>query len=95
MAALIQIATKQGRLEKEAISKLEAEENQEEVESNAVLEVSQGDRQPREAHICEGGSCEVSVALGNTARRHNWNQQTNYFCKSCTMVAQVQQKNEH
>ena len=89
MAALIQIATKQGHSEKKAMKKLEAEENQEEAESNAVLEVSQGDHQPREAPICEGEACKVHVALGITAQCRNWNQQSDLFAIA---VAHVQQK---
>ena len=53
MAALIQIATTQGRLEKEATTKLEADENQEEAKSNAASEVSQEVHQPTEAPICK------------------------------------------
>ena len=73
MAALIQIATNQGRAEKEAMKKLEAEEIEEEAKSNEALEVSQGDHHSGNAPRCEGESCEVHVGFGNTARYRKWN----------------------
>ena len=86
MAALIQIATTQGWLEKESMNKLEAEEIHEEAERNAALEVSQEVHQQKEAPICKGELCEVNVALRNTDQCHNWNQQTEPFCKICVCL---------
>ena len=85
MAALIQIATKQGRAEKEAMKKLEAEEIKEEAKSNEALEVSQGDHHLRDAPRRKGESCEVHVGFGNTARCRKWNKISSNFCKRCTM----------
>ena len=67
MAALIQIATKQGCTEKEAMKELEAVEIKEEAESNEALEISQGDCHSWDAPRCKGESCEVHVGFGNTA----------------------------
>ena len=73
MAALIQIAAKQGHAEKEAMRRLEAKEIQEEAESNIALKISQGDHQSREAPSCKREFCEVHVDFRNTARHQNWN----------------------